>query len=193
MISSDAATSALTVISSSALKVTVVGSIAALTVISSAASKRIAPLPVNLAFTSIPPDVTPATIFASPTTAMAASSVTSSLLNRVNPDPARLTPAITIELSSSMPTTPAESNIKPPALSSLAPRAMDAPETSSRPATSRLVAPASDTAATDSSAALPAALLPTKSSDESSPITTAPTDWKVSEPKSVTLPESSPN
>ena len=100
VISADATTEAFTVMSSSAFRVTVVGSIAALIVISSAASRRIVPLPSSLALTEIPPDVVPATMLVSPTTVTLSFSVTSSVLTRFKPAPAVLEPATVIPPSS---------------------------------------------------------------------------------------------
>ena len=73
------------------------------------------------------------------------------------------------------------------------PRAIDVPDTSSNPVTSTLAAPASDTPATESRSALPAALVPTRSSDESSLTATEPAELKVNVPKFVALPASLPN
>ena len=114
VIRSEATTAAFTVMSSSALSVTIVGSIDAAIVISSAASRRIVPLPFSLALTSMLPTVVPAVIFVSPTTVTLAASVTSEALTRSRPAPALLAPLISIELSSVRSTEPDELKIKVP-------------------------------------------------------------------------------
>ena len=67
------------------------------------------------------------------------------------------------------------------------------PDTSSNPVTLTLSAKASDTPATETREALPAVLVPTRSSDESSLTVTEPVELKVNVPKFVALPASLPN
>ena len=192
VIRSEATTAAFTVMSSSALSVTIVGSIDAAIVISSAASRRIVPLPFSLALTSMLPTVVPAVIFVSPTTVTLAASVTSEALTRSRPAPALLAPLISIELSSVRSTEPDELKVKVPALKVPEPNTTEVPDTSSNPVTSTLVAPASDTPAVESRSALPAVFVPTRSSDESSLIDTEPAELKVKVPKFTVLPASLP-
>ena len=151
VINSDATTAELTVISSSAFSVTVVGSIAASIVISPAESRRIVPLPFNFALTVMPPEIAPARMLVSPTTVTLALSVTPPVLTSSKPAPAVLEPETNIELASETLTEPAALKVKLPkraTFPALSPSVTALPAKLALPATKTLPLSPSETSPT---------------------------------------------